>query len=119
MTWDGLAQARLDISGLITTWGVGSRITRMSGSLNATGRLSGTFVSKTSGAFWIQPDTGNYRRDLPGKLEETTHVAFARKTLDVRSGDRILPSGDTYEYDVLDLQENPTHNVVMLRRVKR
>jgi hypothetical protein len=119
MTWDGLTQAKLDFSGLLTVWGTASRVTRMSGSLNSTGRLSGSFVAKTSGTLWIQPDAGNYRRDLPGKIEETTHVAFVRKTLDVRSGDRVLPSGDTYEYDVLDLQENPTHNVVMLRRVKR
>jgi len=119
MPWAQLDQAKMDISGLISEWGVTAVVTRASGSLNGSGRFSGTFVTKTSGTVWIQPDMGNYRRDLPGVLEETSHVAFARKTLNVLSGDRLLPAGDTYEYDVLDIQENPTHNVVMMRRVKR
>ncbi len=119
MAFSQINSMKADISGLISEWGIRSSIKRLSGSLNASKRFSGSFITKSSGLIWIQPDAGNYRRGEPGQIEETTHVAFASKTLNVVSGDRILPSGDSYEYDVLDIQENPTHNAVMLRRVKR
>jgi hypothetical protein len=119
MAYAGLAGMLLDISGLIAEWGVRSTVTRLSGSLNASKRFSGAFVAKASGSVWIQPEDGNYRRGDAGALEETTHLAYVRKALNVLSGDRLLPVGDSYEYDVLSIDENPTHNVVLLRRVKR
>ncbi len=120
-----LPEMKLDISGLIDDWGKRTIVSRQSTSLTASKRLSGSFAAVLSGTVWIQPVAGftlggttGTRRAAQGLLDETTHIAIARKTLAVVSADKLLPSGETYAYDVLDTQEDPTHNTIQLRRVK-
>ena len=123
-----LAGMQSDISGLIDDWGKRTIVSRLSATLTASKRLSGTFVNKLSGIVWIQPipmkgtlmgaGPTTVRRSLQGLLDETTHIAISRKTLAIQANDKLLPSGETYLYDVLDNEENPTHNTIQLRRVK-
>jgi hypothetical protein len=114
---------KADISGLIQDWGKRTIVSRLSGTMTASKRFSGSFVNVLSGTVWIQPvmdsQQGRFKRDDYGINDETTHLAIARKTLLVKASDKLLPSGESYEYDVLDLQEDPTHNTIQLRRVKR
>jgi hypothetical protein len=118
-----LAGMKLDVSGLIDDWGKRTVVSRLSGTMTAAKKFSGTFVSVLSGTLWIQPvqDTqqGLFKRTEYGLNDETTHLAIARKTLALKAADRLAPSGESYLYDVLDLQEDPTHNTIQLRRVKR
>lgn len=121
-----LAGMKSDISGLIDDWGARTIVSRLSSTLTASKRLSGTFVNKLSGIVWIQPiamkgtlgGLTTVHRSPQGLLDETTHIAITRKTLAVQANDKLLPSGETYPYDVLDNEENPTHNTIQLRRVK-
>jgi hypothetical protein len=101
-----LAGMKLDVSGLIDDWGKRTVVSRLSGTMTAAKKFSGTFVNVLSGTLWIQP-------------VQDTHLAIARKTLALKAADRLAPSGESYLYDVLDLQEDPTHNTIQLRRVKR
>jgi hypothetical protein len=112
-----------DVSGLIDDWGRRAVVSRLSGTLTASKRVSGSFVNVLSGTVWIQPvqdsQQGLFKRTDYGLNDETTHIAIARKGLLLKAADRIAYSGESYLYDVLDLQEDPTHNTVQLRRVKR
>ena len=112
---------KLDISGLIDDWGVNTVILRKSTVQTSSGRFSGVYSAVLSGTLWVQPrtDGGMSVRITGGLLDETTHVAISRKTLSIQAADRLLPSGSAYVYDVLDTDEDPTHNTIQLRRVKR
>ena len=90
-----------------------------SGTLTASKRLSGSFVNVASGTFWIQPLTGYSARKMQGLEERTTHMMFAKLTSSFKAEDRIAPSGESYLYDVLAVDSNPTHFEVQLQRVKR
>jgi hypothetical protein len=132
-----LPQMQADIDQLISNWGKRHLITRASGSLNTAGRFSGTFVAQASGLVWIQPFTGEYKRGDGGILDKVACIAFVSKSLDVRTGDKLLAmepmtaydqvlygeplTGQSiyFEYDVLDCQDNPTHNLFALRKAKR
>lgn len=120
-----LPEMKLDISGLIDDWGKRTIVSRKSTTLTASKRYSGSFANVLSGTVWIQPvqkttlgGLVGVRRADQGLLDETTHIAIARKTLAIVASDKLLPSGETYAYDVLDTQEDPTHNTIQLRRVK-
>ncbi len=114
-----LTGMKADVSGLIDDWGKRTVVSRLSSTLTASKRYSGSFVGVLSGTLWIQPVGGSMKRSDPGLMDETTHIAIARKTIAVQAADRLAPSGETYLYDVLHVEEDPTHNTIQLRRVKR
>jgi hypothetical protein len=108
-----------DISGLIDDWGKRTVVSRLSSTLTASKRYSGSFAAVLSGTVWVQPVGGSLKRSDPGLMDETTHIAIARKGIAIQAADRLAPSGETYLYDVLHIDEDPTHNTIQLRRVKR
>ena len=110
---------RADISTLIDDWGKNCVISRFSSTLNASGRHSGSYVGVSSGTYWIQPVQGMSSKEMEGFHEETTHIMFARVTANVQADDKVLPSGETYLYDVLAPIENQPHTMFQLKRVKR
>ena len=116
---ENLAGIKADVSGLISTWGKRCIVSRLSSTLTTSGRTSGSFMVKSSGTFWVQPKAGYSKRSNAGLLEDTSHLLLARLSASLLPEDRVLPSGDTYSYDVLDVAEWPTHYLVQMKRVKR
>lgn len=112
---------REDVSGLIADWGVTCTVTRFDKTLNASGRYSGTFATLTSMVMWIQPKSMTEEdRETAGIIDATTHELFEwYDGPELREEDRVLPSGDTYEYDVLGASVFETHRHAWLKRVKR
>jgi len=146
MPYDQLGAMKLDISGLIETWGCDAAIRRRVVGVNKSGRASGTYkvagvssvgygatlpsLTFVSGSFpsgtfrtgkvWVQPFSGYSKRAEGGLMDETTHIMFVRKSVAVLLGeDRVSLANDSYEYDVLYPEDNPTHVVYHLQRVKR
>lgn len=116
-----LPKMKLDVSGLLDDWGVRSIFKHFSGSTDGSGRRSGAWVAFASGTSWIQPvgDMGADVRQPEGVVEATTHIMFARTTVTLKAEDRVAATGETYEYDISDVAEYPTHREYHLRRVKR
>lgn len=112
---------KMDVSALIVDWGVSTRVQRFSGADNAAGRMSGAFVSVSTQVVWIQPydkrrSKGSTRSDM-GLDDDTTHEAFWRFSgYAMQPEDRLIVSGQTYQYDVLstDQPENFRHGWLKL-----
>jgi hypothetical protein len=107
---------KMDVSALIVDWGVTARVQRFSGSDNAAGKMSGSYVSVATQVVWIQPydrrkSAGSTRSDI-GLVDDTTHEMFWRFSgTAMQPEDRLIVSGQTYQYDVLsvDQPENYRH----------
>ena len=111
---------RTHMSGLVAEWGVTCTISRYSANVNSAGWRSGASVSIGTEVLWVQPLEGTGDRRSPGILEDTTHVVFQRYGgLDMRAEDKILPTGETYELDVLAVSVKENHREVQAKRVKR
>lgn len=120
-----LAAMRQDMSGLISDWGVSTRIQRHATTRNAAGQSSGTVTSVGTELMWLQPFEGEMYRGGPthvdaGVVDRMTHQAFERFSgAAVQADDKLLVSGDTYAYDVLAVQIVQTHRHLFLQQVKR
>ncbi len=99
-------------------WGVNCVITRLSGSVDSEGEVSGSYVTLTaSERVWIQPLAGRSLIDNKGLNAETTHLAFQKIAgTKLLPKDRILPSGETYVYDVMRTHTLETHRMSELKQ---
>ncbi len=114
-----LTQMRAQFNSLLDAgWGVACAITRLSGTADNEGEISGSFVSvTTSERIWIQPLAGRSMIDNKGLNAETTHLAFQKTSgTPLRPKDRILPSGETYVYDVMRAHVLETHRMAELKQ---
>ncbi len=129
MAYPPRTEMRAQINTQIAAWGVVCDIQRFSPSTDATGRKTGAWASLVSGGvhetMWIQPYVaaargGNSDIAPQGLNAETTHIAFQTHTgTAMIPKDRIVVSGETYVYDVLESQIHETHKEVMLKQVRR
>ncbi len=108
-----------DVSGLLSEWGKRGVLSHLSGTVVEGGFISGTFVDFASGTFWVQPARVTGFRAEFGLDARTTHVALARLSPTLRLEDRVSVDGETYPYDVVGVEENPSHQWVQLQRVVR
>lgn len=105
-------------------WGAPFTLTRFSGVADGAGHLSGTFatVSLVSGErIWIQALSGRSSIDTKNLNAETTHLAFQKvsgSTI-IKPKDRILPSGATYVFDVIESEVFETHRMSQLKQDRR
>ena len=115
-----LPQMLDDVSGLIDAWGKRSFLSRASGTVNGSGRFSGTFVTKASGTVFVQTHHPTpFEQTEPGLKDHTHLVAFAHKTLPAQGADRLRVSGVVYEYDVVDVEDYETHTLLYLRQLRK
>ncbi len=99
-------------------WGSPCKVSRLSGTTDAEGEISGTFATLASGErIWIQPLAGRSMIDARGLNAETTHLAFQKITgVKLMPKDRILPSGESYVYDVMRAHVLETHRMAELKQ---
>jgi hypothetical protein len=111
---------RAEIKALILEWGKSTKISRFSASVATGGRLSGSFVSGATELIWIQP-VGGFSDVKEADLdEETTHLCFQYWSgYNMRAKDRLLPSGETLEYDVIRSHLKESHQFSELKQVRR
>jgi hypothetical protein len=121
MTTPPLSSMRGDISGLITDWGVSCTVKRKAAGFDPAGRNSGTFATSSTQELWIQPVGMDSDSRMPEGVEEgSTHLAVQRQGgASIKKEDRILESGNAFEYDVVGTHEWPTHTSVFLKLNKR
>lgn len=121
MPTPNFAQMRDDIDGVVDDWKVTCSIRRQAAGFDAAGRNSGSFASVATQDLWIQPlSMKDLTRQFQGVVEGTTHIATQKHGgYQILKEDRILASGDTYQYDVLATHAWQTHNVLFLKLVKR
>ncbi len=114
-----LTQMRAQFNSLIDAgWGTPCRVTRFSGSADGAGHLSGSYATLVSGErIWIQSLAGHSNIDMQNLNAETTHVAFQKLSGAVlRAKDRILQSGATYVFDVINTEPFETHRMSQLKQ---
>lgn len=74
----------------------------------------------TNEKIWIQPITGREQIQVEGVVSETTHMGYQSYSGYVLSNaDRVRPTGDVYDYDVVAVQIHESHRQVQLKRVQR
>jgi len=112
---------KAEINALILEWGKDCSISRFVSTLNPQGRLSGSFVVQAPAQkLWIQPVGGTAEVVDLGIDEQTTHLAWEDFTgYEMQAKDRILPSGETYEYDVIRVHRQESQLVTELKLVRR
>lgn len=112
---------RAQAQAVIDDWAIPSTVSRFISVTDLAGKKSGSFVSQaTAEPIWIQPISGSSDIREQGLNAETTHLAFQKFTGFVLvPKDRILPSGATYEYDVLRAHEFESHRMAELKLVRR
>lgn len=117
-----LTQMRAQFNSLIDAgWGIPFALTRLSGVVDTAGHLSGSFgnVGLFSGErIWIQALAGRSSIDTKNLNAETTHLAFQKISgaTALRPKDRILPSGATYVYDVINTEVFETHRMSQVKQ---
>ncbi len=122
---ENTAGMQLDVSGLIGNWGKRCTVSRLSVAANAAGRMSGSYTTVASGTMIIEPYSNKGRgkgggRADPGFLDETSHVIFGRYGINVQAEDRVYASGESFFYDVLNVNpNNGIHFEIYARQVKR
>lgn len=118
---ENIAAMKLDVSGLLnnTGFGVSAVFKHFSGATTATGRKSGAWVAYASNVVMVQDLGGRSYRDERGLVDNATHVMFIDLSQSCYVEDRIAVSGDTYEYDVVSIDQFPTHKEVRMKRVLR
>lgn len=117
-----LTQMRAQFNSLIDAgWGAHFVLTRLSGSVDGAGHVAGSYspVTLVSGErIWIQALAGRSSIDTKNFNAETTHVAYQKisgATM-LKPKDRILPSGATYAYDVINTEVLETHRMSQLKQ---
>ena len=114
------AGLRSDVSGLIQEWGVQCTVKRYSSTLNSAGRRSGAFATKATETMWLQPVTGQGFRFEKGIDETTTHLVFQKHGgFDMQAEDQLIPTGETFELDVVAVHVKESHRFVEATRTKR
>ncbi len=118
---ENIAAMRLDVSGLISNTGFGTTASfkRFSGNTTGTGRKSGAWVSYASGSVTLQDAGGTSFRDARGVVDDATHVLFTRVSATLAVENRVVVTGDSYEYDILSVDRRVTHQEARLKRVLR
>ncbi len=119
MAYPPLAAMRAQFDSLLDAgWGSLCAVTRLSGTADSAGHISGSFASKASGEkIWIQPLAGRSSIDSKNLAAETTHLAFQKYSgYALRPKDRILPSGATYAYDVIRAHVFESHRMAELKQ---
>jgi hypothetical protein len=112
---------KTEINALILEWGKDCAISRFISTLNSQGRLSGSFVTQAPAQkLWVQPVGGASDIAELGIDEQTTHLAWEDFTgFEMKAKDRVLPSGDSYEYDVIRVHRQESQLVTELKLVRR
>jgi len=105
---------------LIQEWGKNTSIRRYVSSVVTGGRLSGSFVEQDTETMWIQP-VGGFSDVKDADLDaETTHLCFQYWSgYRMQAKDRVLPSGETLEYDVIRSHLKESHQFSELKQGKR
>lgn len=118
---ENIAAMKLDVSGLLnnTGFGVNAVFKHFSGAVTGTGRKSGAWVAYASNVVMIQDLGGKSYRDERGLLDNATHMMFIDLSQSCAVEDRIVASGDAYEYDVVSIDSFPIHKEVRMKRVLR
>lgn len=118
---ENIAAMRLDVSGLISNTGFGTTAVfkRFSGNTTSSGRKSGAWVAYASGSCTLQDLFGDSRRDARGVVDDATHTLFTRVAASLAVENRVVVTGDSYEYDILSVQRRVTHQEARLKRVLR
>lgn len=118
-----LVQMRAQFNSLLDAgWGKPFVLTRLSGAaVNAAGHLSGSFnsIMLFSGErIWIQSLAGRSSIDNKNLNAETTHLAYQKISgaTALKPKDRVLPSGETYVYDVINTEVLETHRMSQLKQ---
>jgi hypothetical protein len=114
-----LTQMQAQFNSLLDSgWGKPTLITRFSGTKDAAGHVSGSYSTlAASEQVWIQTLAGRSSIDTKNLDAETTHIAFQKLTgIFLRPKDRLLPSGATYYYDVINTEEFETHRMSQLKQ---
>jgi len=121
MTSPYLPGMKSEINALILEWGKNCAISRFVSTLNAQGRLSGSFVVQApTQKLWIQPIGGTSDIAELGIDEQTTHLAWEDYTgFEMEAKDRVLPSGESYAYDVIRVHREESQLVTELKLVRR
>jgi len=121
MTSPFLPGMKSEINALILEWGKNCSISRFVSTLNAQGRLSGSFVVQAATQkLWIQPIGGTSDVAELGIDEQTTHLAWEDYTgFEMEAKDRVLPSGESYAYDVIRVHREESQLVTELKLVRR
>ena len=109
-----------DVKLLVEEWGKTTSVSRFISSVVSGGRLSGAFVQQSSEIIWIQP-VGGFSDVKEADLDdETTHLCFQYWSgYGMKAKDRVLPSGETLEYDVIRTHLKESHRFSELKQVRR
>jgi hypothetical protein len=125
---DALTGMRAQAAAQIQGNGVNCDVKRATLTTDGTGRKLEVYNSLVSGGvnerMWIQPFTGKFGGNsaiqVQGRYAETSHLAFqAWGGVALIAKDRIMPSGGTFVYDVIESQLFETHRETMLKQVRR
>lgn len=121
MTSPFLPGMKAELNALVQEWGKNCSISRFVSTLNAQGRLSGNFVTQAaSEKLWIQPTGGGSDVGDIGIDEQTTHLAWQDFAgVEMQAKDRVLPSGESYAYDVIRVHRQESQLVTELKLVRR
>jgi hypothetical protein len=115
------AAIRAQAEATINDWAANCAVTRISTTTDDAGHKVGSYASQfASEKIWIQPRFGRSTVDQVNVLSETTHFGYQQHDGNaILAKDRILPSGDTYAYDVLAVHVKESNRLLELRRVAR
>ena len=121
MAYPPRTEIRAQAAAEIDAWAIPSTVKRYISSTDAQGRKTGSFVNQTTTELiWIQPAGGAADTRDFGISAETTHLAFQNHGgFALEAKDRIIPSGEVYEYDVIRALVYESHRLAELRQVPR
>lgn len=121
MAYPPRAEIRARAESEINAWAKPATVKRFISTTDGSGRKTGSFITQVTGElFWIQPASGGADTREFGVSAETTHLAFQQHDgYALEAKDRILPSGEVYEYDVLRALVYESHRLAELRLVPR
>jgi hypothetical protein len=121
MAYPPRVEIRAEAAAEIDAWATPCTVKRFVSTTDASGRKVGSYVTQTTTEkLWIQPAGGFADTKDFGIGAETTHLAFQNYSGYVlEAKDRIVPSGQTYEYDVLRALVYESHRLAELRQVPR
>jgi hypothetical protein len=118
------SQMRAQVAEQIVGAGVVCDVLRFNPTTDKTGKKTGDYTTLVSGGvaevMWIQPIGGSSDVQDEGLNAETTHYIFqAYVGTALIAKDRILPSGETYAYDVIRPSVFETHRRAEVKQVRR
>jgi len=95
-------------------------IRRYISSVTTGGRLSGSFVEQATEKIWIQPVGGFSEVEAADLDAQTTHLCFQYWSgYALQAKDRLLPSGETLEYDVIRTHLKESHRFSEIKQARR